>query len=188
MSIPEQCPVKDCAILPHNRKSLGYCTKHWAKYKKYGDATYSKYTGVRLVHHPSYGTWKSMKQRCYDPNHVGYVYYGEKGITVCDRWQGIGGFQRFLEDMGEKPSTYHTLDRIDPSMGYTPENCRWATPDIQAANIEKLLGKPLGVRKQKSGKWKASMKRKGKFVYIGTYETKEEAIKQRNAAALSYIY
>lgn len=53
-------------------------------------------------------------------------------VRVCDRWKQ--SFVNFLADMGEPPTTRHTLDRIDGRGHYEPANCRWATPTQQARN------------------------------------------------------
>ncbi|MGH7867002.1 MAG: hypothetical protein ACREP9_05040 [Candidatus Dormibacteraceae bacterium] len=79
-----------------------------------------------------------MKQRCLDPNHIGYHNYGGRGITICDRWLAPNGFTNFLADMGEKPHG-RSLDRIDPDGNYEPGNCRWATPAEQTANRRRRL-------------------------------------------------
>jgi AraC-like DNA-binding protein len=78
-----------------------------------------------------YKAWKAMKSRCYSPANS-HKTYQIKGITVCDRWKN--SFENFLEDMGSKPSPQHSLDRIDNNLGYSKENCRWATDTIQAKN------------------------------------------------------
>lgn len=81
-----------------------------------------------------YGVYGNMKDRCNNPNSDHYHRYGGRGIKVCDRWQGDGGFENFYADMGPRPSSLHTLDRINNDGNYEPGNCRWATIDIQANN------------------------------------------------------
>jgi len=51
---------------------------------------------------PEYGVWKAMRARCYNPSHISYKNYGQKGIVVCDRWLGDRGFHNFYEDMGPR--------------------------------------------------------------------------------------
>lgn len=82
--------------------------------------------------HPLYGTWCGMIRRCELENLPAYKYYGGRGIKVCAEWRY--DFARFLADMGEKPSSIHSIDRIDPDGNYEPSNCRWATPKQQSEN------------------------------------------------------
>lgn len=84
---------------------------------------------------PTYRAWQEMHQRCSNPNFGDYEYYGGRGITVCERWTGDGGFQRFVDDVGERPSPKLSLDRYPNRDGnYEPGNVRWATSTEQNRN------------------------------------------------------
>lgn len=78
--------------------------------------------------------WTSMIQRCHNPNHRAYSHYGGRGIIVCDRWRGVDGFFNFIADMGDRPSSQHSLGRIDNDRPYSPNNCRWETWTQQHRN------------------------------------------------------
>lgn len=94
---------------------------------------------------PVYNSWRSVIARCNNVKSTGYQRYGGRGICVCGRWNS--SFLAFLTDMGEKPSTSHSIDRINNdghySCGYCeeciengwPMNCRWATRKEQSSNL-----------------------------------------------------
>jgi len=84
----------------------------------------------------TYVSWKTMKQRCLNPNHGEYKNYGGRGITVCPRW--VDSFANFVSDMGERTDGL-TIDRINVNGNYEPDNCRWADWFVQNNNQRKHL-------------------------------------------------
>ena len=79
-----------------------------------------------------YRCWSNMKQRCYTKSNQAFANYGARGISVCDRW--MKSFENFLEDMGLKPSSDLSLDRIDNNGNYSKDNCKWSNDFEQNLN------------------------------------------------------
>jgi hypothetical protein len=78
-----------------------------------------------------YASWQAMIARCHNISDQSFADYGGRGVTVNPAWRE--SFAVFLRDMGARPKGC-SLDRIDNSGNYTPDNCRWATPKQQANN------------------------------------------------------
>ena len=97
-----------------------------------------------------YRIWAGMKNRCLNPNAEKYHLWGGRGITVCERWMK---FENFLEDMGEPPSIYHSIDRIENNKGYYKENCRWATSKEQCRNTRKNVNITFNNKTQCLADW-----------------------------------
>lgn len=102
---------------------------------------------ARTTRTAEYRSWHHAKGRCFDPNDKQYSDYGGRGVAMCQRWRD--SFAAFIEDMGRKPDSGLSIDRIDNdghySCGHCEEckqngwtmNCQWATAKQQANNRRK---------------------------------------------------
>lgn len=137
--------------------------------------------------HPLKGLYDGMKSRCNNKSSISYYNYGARGIKVCDRWSGEGGFRNFLEDMGDRPSPGHSIDRIDTDGDYEPNNVQWSTRHYQNTH-KRTNNKCPGVHYDKWGhNWRSQMKIKGIFVLNKRYELYEDAVKARKQAELTFL-
>lgn len=104
----------------------------------------TKSCGCYQRNHPSHTTYgfshtridniyRGMIGRCYCTSNSSYKKYGGAGIEVCDEWKNDKTkFFEWAFSHGYTESL--TLDRIDGSKGYSPDNCRWATYKEQNNN------------------------------------------------------
>lgn len=133
----------------------------------------------------TYSSWHAMILRCtgYDLN------YTNKDRRVCERWLEPDGrgFLNFLSDMGERPEGT-TLERVNNSLSYFPENCVWDTAGNQAFNRDLFKNSTTGRTgiHERNGKWRAYINVSGKRVNLGTYIDFDLALEARQKAELEY--
>lgn len=100
---------------------------------------------------PEWRAWCSIRDRCGNPNSYVWDDYGGRGIKVCDQW--MGGFEGFFDDMGLRPTPYHSIERMDVDGNYEPTNCIWADKTVQANNKRSNRFLTLDGRTQTATQW-----------------------------------
>lgn len=177
------CQFNDCE---NQSVAKGKCWKHYARERRHGDSSITKRPRDGRTKHPLYKTYLGMLDRTQNSNHRSFSSYGGKGVRVCERWQGRTGFLNFVQDMGDKPSPQHSIDRIDTSKDYSPENCRWANNHQQAANTTRS-NKHVGVSwSQAHQMWRATIRVDKKNISLGWSHDYDKAVDLRKAAEIKY--
>ncbi len=130
-----------------NTKSCGCMVAEWARERFTKHGCYLN----RSVNRTAI-SWKLMNERCHNPKSPDYARYGAVGIFVCDRWRHADGLTNFISDIGERPENT-TIDRINGSLGYFKENCRWATDLVQANNRKNNVWHEFDEKRMTAGQW-----------------------------------
>jgi hypothetical protein len=115
-----------------------------------------------------------------------YGNYGARGITVCEQWYH---FKNFVSDMGMKPDQTYTLERANNSLGYSPDNCVWASRSDQCVNRRTFKNNTSGERgvvQVRGGRYQARFDYEGTRYDIGRFDTAEQAAVAR--AAFVYMF
>lgn len=140
--------------------------------------------GRRRAASPLRSVWSAMIQRCYNPMCQGYVWYGARGITVCDRWRtDFNEYKMDIEAIGPKPSPSHSVDRIDNDDGYRPGNIRWVDKSLQKYNQRRQRNNKSGHKgiswHKKTGKWIVQSGDRESARYVGVYQDLADAVAAR---------
>lgn len=159
MQVTLKCPCGEVFQTPQSQAVRGakYCSKEcfYQFNRKAGGAT----------HHELYHTWENVKARVR--KHHRYV---NRGISLYQEW--VNDSAHFIADiekeLGPRPKN-HTLDRIDNDGDYAPGNLRWATSSEQQHNRGQR-----GTTKFEKG-WIARITREYQSLYVGYFNTEEEA-------------
>lgn len=75
---------------------------------------------------------QAANARCNNKKHVAYKNYGGRGISINTEW--VKNPQLLIDEIGPRPSSEYTLDRINNDGNYEKGNVRWATKLEQARN------------------------------------------------------
>jgi hypothetical protein len=106
--------------------------------------------GTRL-----YNIWKSMRERCNNPNTTNHSIYYDRGIKVCPDWNDFSVFKNWALSNGYEENL--TIDRIDGNKGYMPSNCRWATYLEQNNNTRNVKTITINGKAQSYSTWEREL-------------------------------
>lgn len=129
--------ICECGTLTHVTRAClmrGTTTSCGCEHKRVARENRTKHGRSRSN---EYRIWAGIKTRCFNVNAHDYSRYGGRGITMCNRW--ADSFENFFNDMGERPSLKHSVERLNNEKGYNPNNCIWATKKVQANNTSMVV-------------------------------------------------
>jgi len=127
-----------------------------------------------------YRTWQSMRRRSNNKNREDYKCYGGRGIKICEEWNDFSVFRDWAMANGYADDL--SIDRIDNDKGYSPDNCRFTSKEIQARNTRRICSNNTsgyrGVSWRKdTNKWRAEITVNSKRINLGSFVKAPDAAK-----------
>lgn len=124
-----------------------------------------------------YLVYRAIIQRCTNPNHSAFNYYGGRGISISHEWNEYPAFKEWALTHGYKNGL--SLDRQDNNKGYSPSNCCWVNSVQQSRNRRAMQGyssEYIGVSwDAKRNKWTACIGINSKTVSLGRFLSEKDA-------------
>lgn len=140
--------IRTNALLSGNTKSCG-CLQRESVSRRNTKHGMSTDEGGR--HRVEFRAWNQLRRRCDNPKDPSYANYGGRGVRVSADW--IESFANFYRDMGPRPGSGYSIERIDVNGNYCRENCKWATHLEQANNKRNNIKITFDGRVQTASQW-----------------------------------
>lgn len=163
---------------PYDRKNVGVGYIGEGKYK-------TKYNNRNTRAH---NTWNDMLSRCYSKTKRNH-YSAYIDCTVCDEWHNFQVFAKWYEDnfydIGEGRMHLDKDILVENNRIYSPKTCIFVPQRINMIFMQKpnKYRLPNGISLISNGKYHASYN----TVYLGTYDTLEEAMIYYNEEKIIHI-
>ena len=128
--------VKATCTCNGNVKEYDYCSLKTGHTQSCGCLRRETISKTKSIHHGKgtrlYNIWKNMRQRCLNPKHPEYKYYGGNNIMICSEWDDFTKFRTWALNNGYAETL--TIERINLNEGYNPINCKWILKGQQSSN------------------------------------------------------
>ena len=138
---PKSCGCQKILTSIKNLKTVTRNTSGSSELVFAYDDNKGKFIPLDLEHRKKdrlYNIWCDMKKRCYNKKSFGYPWYGKLGIKICPEWLGeFAPFKDWALSNGYAPTL--TIERLDTSKDYSPENCTWIPRKEQGRNKKSTI-------------------------------------------------
>lgn len=132
---------------------------------------------------PFYRKWQNMLERCYSTNYQAtrptYI-----GCSVSEEWLTFSVFKAWMEKQYWEDGQLDKDLLIEGNKKYSPDTCVFVSSETNSLLTDRGRARgelPLGVSKNRKG-YLAKCRNSGKQVYLGIYNTPEQA----SSAYLAY--